>query len=121
MNETDGFEIVFTPVSSAEISSLPKKLQLEILEQFNVLQPNFVEESPETFGRMTKDTRSIYRYRAEDYRIYFEKKDDGLIIHRVIHKNTLKDFLFRSNVPIAEDEELQKNPNFWAMIDQPGN
>lgn len=112
-------QIIFTPVSSAEMSQLPKLLQLEVLDQFHVLTPNFFEENPEQFGVIRHEDRTLYRYRAKDYRIYFEKNDQGLTVHRVLHKNTLKDFLFRSSLPGLEDEQLQQNPQFWKMIDDP--
>lgn len=113
------FQIVFTPVSSAEMSALPKLLQLEILNEFHVLTPNFVQDNPEKFGVIRQGNRELYRYRAKDWRIYFEKIESGLTIHRVLHKNSLKDFLFRSALPVAEDEALQHNPSFWKMIDAP--
>jgi mRNA-degrading endonuclease RelE of RelBE toxin-antitoxin system len=112
-------QIVFTPVSSAEMSQLPKLLQLEVLDQFHVLTPNFIEAHPDQFGTIQNDNRTLYRYRAKDYRIYFEKKDQALTVHRVLHKNTLKDFFFRSSLPGLEDEQLQQNPQFWKMIDGP--
>lgn len=116
---SDSFQIIFTPVSSAEMSALPQLLQLEILNEFNVLTPDFLKEKPDRFGMIKKGDRILYRYRAKDYRIYFEQTKPGLLIHRVLHKNSLKDFLFRSQLPISEDEELAKNPNFWEMIDSP--
>jgi len=116
---SDSFQIIFTPVSSAEMSALPQLLQLEVLNEFNVLSPDFLKEKPDRFGTIKKADRVLYRYRAKDYRIYFEQTKPGLLIHRVLDKNSLKDFLFRSQLPITEDEELAKNPNFWEMIDSP--
>lgn len=112
-------QIVFTPVSSAEMSQLPKLLQLEVLDQFHVLTPNFFEEHPDLFGVITQGDRTLYRFRAKEYRIYFEKNASGLTVHRVLHKNTLRDFFFRSSLPGLEDEQLQQNPQFWKMIDDP--
>ncbi len=111
------FQIIFTPTSSAEMSALPKLLQLEILAEFEVLTPDFVRDKPETFGRITQGDRSLFRFRTKDYRIYFERTADGLVIHRVLNKNSLKDFLYRSRLPVSEDEALAENPNFWRMID----
>lgn len=112
------FEIVFKPVSSAEMSSLPKMLQLEILNEFNVLTPDFLEKHPKKFGVVKKGKRMLYRYRAKDYRIYFEKTDNGLLIHRVLNKNTLKDFLFRSKLSKGKDEDWEDDPKFWELIDE---
>ncbi len=113
------FQIIFTPVSTAEMSALPKLLQLEILSEFQVLTPDFVKENPDKFGVIKQEGRELYRYRTREYRLYFEKKDEGLLIHRVLNKNSLKDFFYRSQLPVSEDEELQSNPAFWAMIDSP--
>jgi mRNA-degrading endonuclease RelE of RelBE toxin-antitoxin system len=111
------FQIIFTPVSSAEMTALPKLLQLEILDEFQAFSPDYMEKNPDKFGLISQGGRSLYRFRATDYRIYFEKREEGLLVHRVLNKNSLKDFFYRSQLPVAEDEELQKNPNFWAMID----
>ncbi len=113
------FQIIFNPVSSAEMSALPKPLQLKILSEFHILTPNFLEDYPDAFGKMRRDDREIYRYRMGDYRLYFEQTKEGLMVHRVLHANTLKDFYYRAQLPVTEDEELQKNPNFWKMIDDP--
>jgi hypothetical protein len=39
------------------------------------------------------------------------------VVHRILNRNTLKDFLFRSNLPTGEDEALQENPKFWELIE----
>lgn len=113
------YQIIFTPTSSAEMAALPKLLQLEILNEFQVFEPSELKNSGDKFGLVQQGGRTLYRYRAKDYRIYFEKTNEGLLVHRVLHKNTLKDFLFRSQLPLSEDESLQKNPQFWALFDGP--
>jgi hypothetical protein len=40
-----------------------------------------------------------------------------VVVHRILSRNTLKDFLYRSSLPIGEDEALQENPKFWEMIE----
>ena len=58
------------------------------------------------------------RYRALDYRIYFEKTDDGITVQRVLHKNTIRDFLFRAKLPMPqEDEQLSQKKEFWKLIE----
>jgi len=114
------FQIIFTPASSAEISQLPTPLQVEVLREFDVLTSDFLSRHPDRFGTVKRPDRTLYRYRAGDYRIYFEQKSGGLVIHRVLHKNSLKDFAFRSQLPGPEDEELAGNPRFWQLIDAAG-
>jgi len=108
------FQIVFNETSAAELAALPKKLQLQIMGEFNVNPENLSDAG--TYGRLKREGRQLYRYRAGDYRIYFEKNRDGLLVHRVVHKNTLKDFLYRSKLPVSEDQVLEENPKFWDMI-----
>jgi len=111
------FQIVFNDRSAAELAHLPKVLQLQILSEFNFLPEDLDAADREKFGKLHRAGRHLYRYRAKDYRIYFERIEAGLLIHRVLHKNTLKDFLFRTKLPMAEDEMLKKVPEFWELID----
>ena len=71
------------------------------------------------FGQLQRGGRKLYRCRAKDYRIYFEKHPEGVLIHRVLHKNTIRDFLFRSNLPMdEEDEQLGGAKGFWKLIEE---
>jgi mRNA-degrading endonuclease RelE of RelBE toxin-antitoxin system len=115
------YQVIFNEVSAAELAALPVELQLEIMREFNVVPEDLDQAAHEKFGRLERDGRHLLRFRAKDYRIYFEKKDVGIEVHRVLHKNSLKDFLFRSKFPVGEDEALQKNPDFWKLIDQRKN
>lgn len=110
------FQIIFTAASSGEITHLPTPLQVEVLREFDVLTADFLQKHPDRFGTVRCPDRTLFRYRAGDYRIYFEKTDRGLVIHRVLHKNSLKDFAFRSQLPLSEDDALAENPKFWDLI-----
>ena len=69
-------------------------------------------------GRKMQGSENAFRVRVGDYRIYFEKHELGVLVHRVLNKNTLKDFLFRSSLPVGgEDEALEQNPKFWELIE----
>ena len=111
------FQIIFTPSSAAELSKLPKDLQLYILGEFRGLPQEVMSTELEQFGKLERSGHILHRYRVGDYRIYFEKHDLGVLVHRILSKNTLKDFLFRSRLPLGdEDEALQSNPKFWELI-----
>lgn len=112
------FQIVFNELSAAEMSALPKKLQLELLAEFQVLPSELDNLDASKFGVIEREGKRLHRYRAKDYRIYFEKRDEGITVHRVLHKNTLRDFLYRSKLPMAEDDQLGKTREFWKLIEE---
>src|SRR6516165_2153836 len=112
------FQIIFNELSAAEMSALPKKMQLNLLGQFEILPEDLDRLDSKHFGVIERDGKKLYRYRAKDYRIYFEKTPEGITVHRVLHKNTLRDFLFRTKLPTGEDEQLTERHEFWKLIEQ---
>jgi mRNA-degrading endonuclease RelE of RelBE toxin-antitoxin system len=111
------FQIIFNPTSAAELAKMPKDLQLQILGQFRGLPLELQREDGE-FGKLTRVGRTLLRYRLGEYRVYFERHPLGVVVHRILSKHSLKDFLFRSNLDGDEDVKLQENPKFWELIEQ---
>jgi mRNA-degrading endonuclease RelE of RelBE toxin-antitoxin system len=111
------FQIIFNPTSAAELSRMPKDLQLDILGEFRGLPQEVMSTELERFGKLERTGKTMHRFRIGDYRIYFERHELGVVVHRILSKNTLKDFLFRSSLPVGEDEALQENPKFWELIE----
>ncbi len=111
------FQIIFNPTSAAELSKMPKDLQLSILGEFRGLPHEVMSTELERFGKLERDGKTLHRFRIGDYRIYFERHELGVVVHRILSRNSLKDFLFRSSLPVGEDEALQENPKFWEMIE----
>ncbi len=112
------FQIIFNEISAAEMSSLPTELQLDLLAEFQVIPEDLENLTSDKFGVIEREGKKLFRYRAKDYRIYFEKSPEGITIHRVLHKNTIRDFLFRTKLPMAEDDQLGKTKEFWKLIDE---
>jgi len=112
------FQIIFNELSAAEMSALPKRMQLDLLEQFQILPEDLDHLDAKHFGVIEREGKKLYRYRAKDYRIYFAKTDEGIKVHRVLNKNTFRDFLFRSKLPVSEDQQLGKTSEFWKLIEQ---
>ena len=113
-------QIVFNEISAAELSRLPTQTQFALLEALNI-QPDDVEQEArltKRFGVLTHGKSRLYRCRAGDHRIYFAVEGSHVKVHRVLHKNTLQDFLFRSNLGSAgEDEALGEAKGFWKLIE----
>lgn len=120
-------QIVFNEISAAEISRLDTLEQLELLDAFKVTEADLhhLEENQDDdgqhLGKMVRDGKTLYRFRTEDFRVYFEVADDSVVVHRVLNKNTFSDFMFRSKMPLSEDEELSQSKHFWKLIDEGRN
>ena len=111
------FQIIFTPISAAELGKMPKELQLQILGEFRGLPQQVRGAELEEFGKLERGGRILLRFRVGDYRVYFERHELGVLVHRILSRHTLKDFLFRSGLKTGEDEALQENPKFWELIE----
>lgn len=111
------FQIIFNPTSAAELARMPKELQLQILGEFRGLPQQVLHTGLDTFGKLERAGRTLHRFRVGDYRVYFERHELGVVVHRILSRHTLKDFLFRSGLKTPEDEALQQNPKFWEMIE----
>ena len=111
-------QIVFNEISAAEMAALPKEMQLDLLDEFDVLPEDIERADDQKFGVVERDGKRLFRYRAKDYRIYFERAPEGLTIHRVLHKNTIRDFLFRAKLPMTEDDQLGRDKGFWKLIEE---
>jgi len=114
-------QIVFNEISAAELSQLDTLSQLDLLDSFKVTEEDLENLDGDRFGKLSRDSVILYRFRADDHRIYFEVQDGLVVVHRVMNKNSLSDFMFRSNLPISEDEDLSKNKTFWKLIDEGRN
>ena len=115
------FQIVFNEISAAEISALGTLEQLELLEEFRVTEQDLAKSGGDRFGKLERDGHVMHRFRSKDYRFYFEVKDSSVIVHRVLHKGSFSDFLFRANMPLGEDEALASSKHFWKLIDEGRN
>lgn len=111
------FQIIFNPISAVELAKMPRELQLNILGDFRGLPQKVLSTDLDRFGELDRNGKTLHRFRLGDYRVYFERHALGIVVHRILHRNTLKDFLFRSSLPTGEDEALQANPKFWEMIE----
>lgn len=111
------FQVIFNKISASEMTNLPKSLQLELLTEFQVL-PSEPDHFEEKYGVIEREGKRLYRFRTKDYRIYFEKDTEGVRIHRILHKNTLNDFLYRAQLPMVEDTSEANSRAFWKLIEE---
>ncbi len=93
---------------------MPKELQLQILGEFRGLPQQVLGTELEEFGKLERSGRILHRFRVGDYRVYFERHDLGVLVHRILSRHTLKDFFFRSGLKTGEDEAFRKIQNFGS-------
>jgi len=110
------FQIIFTPAASAELAKMPRELQLQIFGDFRGLPQHVLATELSEFGKLEREGRVLHRFRVGDYRVYFERHELGVLVHRILSRHTLKDFFYRSGLKSGEDETLQENPKFWELI-----
>ncbi len=117
-------QVIFNEISANEISQLPTLEQLEVLNEFKVTPEDLDNidhaDSEAPYGSVERDGKTLYRYRASDVRLYFEVSGDhqSVIVHRVLSKNSFQDFLFRTELPVGDDEALHQSKQFWELIEE---
>ena len=111
-------QIVLSDSAAAGLSQLSKLDQLEIVSEFSRLRKETLELGRNGISEIRKGNRTLYRYRFKNHRIYFEKQGDQLVVHHVLHGNTLRDFFVRSNLDVQNDEEFEESAKFWKFIEQ---
>ena len=111
-------QIVLSDSTANELAQLDKLEQLEVVGEFSRLRREAIRPGRGGVGEIRKGNRTLYRSRFKEYRIYFEKKDEQLVVHHVLNSNTLRDFFVRSNLDVQNDDEFEESAKFWKFIEQ---
>lgn len=111
-------QIVFNEISAREVSAIPTLEQLELVNGLQV-DESCLSGGNTLYGVVEREGRKIFRYRSKDYRVYFTLEEDKVIVQRVLHADSLRDFLFRSGMGSGtEDQRLGESRSFWRLIDE---
>lgn len=112
-------QIAFNDISAAEISAIPTMEQLKLFFAFKVDEEMLRNPAADSeYGVIERDGKRIYRFRSEDYRIYFTIEDGVVVVQRVLHADSLKDFFYRAGMGMGtEDQKLEKSRSFWKLIE----
>jgi len=117
-----GLPIVFNEISAREIPSLPTLQQLESLSEFRVYSER--PRKPETTNVSASwSARTFFIplpvQRPPDF---FSVEELKVLVHRVLHKNSFRDFLYRGGMKVRdEDEALSDAGGIWELIDEGEN
>ena len=111
------FQITFSEQSVRELAKMPTLEQLATLEPLTDLRLRQLEHPTEPLGSFKRGGALKYRLRSGDFRIYFERHADTLHVLCILHRNTLTDFIYRTKLPISEEQLVEQHSSFWKYLD----
>ncbi len=112
------FQVTFSEQSIGELNKLDKLEQLEVIEPLSNLTTAELANPREPLGRFSREGTTFYRLRAGDYRLYFEQQEEeALFTHYILHSNSLTDFVFRTKLPISEEQLIEQHHSFWKYLE----
>lgn len=100
-----------------ELNKLDKLEQLTVLEPLSDLTPLQIANPHEPLGRFRRGRTYFYRIRSGEFRIYFQVRGDTLFTQYILHKNSLSDFLFRTKLPVSEEQMVEQHHSFWKYLE----
>ncbi len=111
------FQVTFSDQSLAELKKIDTLEQLEVIGPLSQLTESQLAVPKEPLGKFSRGKKTIYRLRSGEYRMYFER--DGITLHTIciLHKNTLTDFVFRTKLPISEEQLIEQHSSFWKYLE----
>ncbi|TVR47675.1 MAG: cytotoxic translational repressor of toxin-antitoxin stability system [Puniceicoccaceae bacterium] len=115
------YQVTFSEQSIRELNRIDKLIQLELLEPLGNLTARELEHPREPLGSFTRDGIRFFRLRSGDYRFYFEiRPPDSLFVHYILHSNSWTDFVFRTKLPVSEEQLLEQHQSFWKYLETLG-
>jgi len=111
------FQLTFSDQSMQELNALSQREQLNLVDQLSSLTDEFLLSDSDRIGRFQRGGKTFYRFRAGEFRSYFTRDGETLACHCILHKNTLKDFIFRCKLPVRDEQLLEKDQSFWQYLE----
>lgn len=111
------FQVNFSDQSMRELNKLDKLAQLAAIEPITRLTPADLASPREPLGRFSRGGKIFYRLRAGDFRFYFEVRGETLHTHYILHKDSLEDLLFRTKLPVSEQQLFEQHSKFWKYLE----
>lgn len=111
------FQLNFSEQSIGELNKLDIFAQLRLVNQISHLTTEQLMDPNGPIGRFHRGSSVYYRFRADEFRIYFEKQGDILYCEYILHRNTFTDFLFRFKLPVSEEQMVEQHESFWKYLE----
>lgn len=111
------FQVTFSKQCLTELQKLSTLKQMEVIEPLSSLTESQINKPSEPLGAFNREGRMVYRLRSGDYRLYFERDDSTLHAICILHRNSLTDFIYRTKLPITEEQLIEQHSSFWKYLD----
>jgi mRNA-degrading endonuclease RelE of RelBE toxin-antitoxin system len=112
------YQVTFSEQALHELSKLDTREQMQLIDPISSLTPTELAHPTEPVGRFNRGDKVFYRLRAGEFRIYFEiLNSETLYCEYILHKNTLTDFVFRTKLPVSEEQLLEQHQSFWKYLE----
>ncbi len=100
-----------------ELNKLDKLVQMDVIGPLGSLTAADLANPKEPLGAFKRGRKTFYRIRSGDHRIYFEVTGEMLHTHYILHRNSLTDFIFRTKLPITEEQLAEQHTSFWKYLE----
>jgi mRNA interferase RelE/StbE len=111
------FQVTFSDQSAQELNKLDKLAQMEAVEPLSALSVSQLEQPREPLGVFKRQGQTFYRLRSGDLRFYFERVGENLLVRWILHRNSLEDFLFRTKLPVTDQQLVEQDSKFWKYLE----
>jgi len=111
------FQVTFSDQSVSELNKLDQLAQLGVIEPLGSLTAAQLAQPREPLGQFSRAGHTFYRLRSGDFRFYFERQGDTLHVHWILHRNSLEDFLFRTKLPVTDQQLVEQHSKFWKYLE----
>lgn len=111
------FQVTFSDQCLGELRKIETLEQLEVIGPLSLLTEFQLNNPKEPLGSFSRGKKTVYRIRSGDYRLYFER--DGITLHTIciLHKNSLTDFIYRTKLPMSEEQLIEQHSSFWKYLE----
>lgn len=111
------FQVTFSKQSMRELNKLDKLEQLDVIAPLSALTSDQLAQPREPLGRFKRGQHTYYRLRSADYRMYFTVTGESLHTYCILHRNSLTDFIFRTKLPITDEQLIEQHTSFWKYLE----
>jgi mRNA-degrading endonuclease RelE of RelBE toxin-antitoxin system len=110
------YQLNFSDQSMSELNKLGKFEQMQLVEALSAVTPERLDTDRSTIGAINREGTTFYRLRVEDFRLYFEIRENTIFCNYILQSHSVADFAFRMKLPFTEEHEIEQDQSFWKYL-----